>query len=89
MPIYTIKQAQMMKEVWEEATKTEREACAKICEGTSIILDGKPARRGPNGAGTWYENSPVGDVTKILAAAIRMRSNITIEDSKNVKPTRK
>lgn len=57
----------------EQAVQAENEACELICDSTHITMDGKSARSGPDGAGTWYEDSAVGNVVRVLAAAIRAR----------------
>ena len=60
----------------QEELNREREECAKLCEGERIIMDGRPARRGPRGAGTWYEDSPLGAATRAIASAIRSRGGV-------------
>ena len=51
----------------------EREACALACEGEPRTGRQGAARNGPDGAGAWYEGSPMHRVTSAIAAAIRQR----------------
>jgi hypothetical protein len=51
----------------------EREACALLCEGDLRTARQGAARQGPEGAGAWYEGSPMHRVTQAIAAAIRQR----------------
>ncbi len=61
--------------VYNEGVKNGRqqmkEEAARVAEGIEITMDGKRARRCPGGGGTWYEDSPCGEVRRSAARAIR------------------
>lgn len=59
--------------VYAAGAAAEREACAQLCEGEPRTGRQGAARKGPDGAGAWYEGSPMHRVTSAIAAAIRQR----------------
>ena len=59
--------------VYAAGAAAEREACAQLCDGEPRSGRQGAARNGPDGAGAWYEGSPMHRVTSAIAAAIRQR----------------
>ena len=51
----------------------EREACAKVIDGSSIAMDGRDAIR--NAGGSFYKDSPMFYATYALSEAIRARGD--------------
>ena len=53
----------------------EREAIAKLVQGEPIMLDGREAKRGPGGVGTWYKTGAMNITMHSLSNAIRARKD--------------